>query len=247
VIRLRARAAAVVVTIGIAAIVGARALAQPVLVSRVAGEDMHCSVSSNREEEACAQGLLQTILARAENAFVEENGLRATASELAELIAYNEAFEAHDRDQRRRKLEELSARLAASSDNTERERLAEFHSVLVRLARYEADVDAGAEERVAVPIESMRRWIETAKLNAALYLRYGGSVGVLAAGPYAHGARQTLVLRYVASSAIEVLHDGVRRHFEAALVVPPRVPFKGVSPDFTPFWKRPIPPSYIID
>jgi hypothetical protein len=125
--------------------------------------------------------------------------------------------------------------------------LTEFREVLVRLARYEADVDAGTEERVAAPLELMRRWVEDAKLNAALHRRYGGTVGLLAAWPYAHGARQALVRHYLANGKVEILHAGVRQYFDAVLAAPPQVAFQGTHPDFTPYWKRPIPPSYMTD
>ena len=227
------------------ALASAAARAESAAVLRVAREDFSCPVAQGRD--ACALELLATLRARAEEAFVVARGLRATDTEVAELIAYNEAFERHDRKQRARKLQELDARLADGVDGTEREQLERFRAVLVRLASYEADVDAGTEVRVAIPIETLRHWVETVKLDAALYARYGGSVGLRPSGPYAHGARATLVADYLATLGVQFLDGDIERHFNALLAAPPRVPFQRATPDFTPFWRRPIPPSYMAE
>ena len=103
------------------------------------------------------------------------------------------------------------------------------------------------EERVVAPVELLRRWIETFKLNAALYKTYRGTVGLSPSGPYAHGAKAALVADYLGAHKVEFLDEEIARRFHAMLAAPPRLTFTGATPDFTPYWKRPIPASYIAD
>jgi hypothetical protein len=223
------------------------ARAETVAVARIAGEEVRCTVAQPRERDACAAALLARLRTRAEEAFIVEQDLRATEAELAALEAYNRTFELHDRKQRARKLEDLDARLSRDADPAERRQLERFRAVLVRLAAYEADVDAGTEARVEVPVEVLRQWIESAKLERALYARYGGSVGLRAAGPYAHGARAALLADYLGGQGAQLLDADIEQRLQAMLAAPPRLAFRGEAPDFTPFWQRPIPPSYMAD
>jgi len=225
---------------------GAQAWAQTIVAARMANQEWHCEAGA-RSQDACAQRLLEALKARAEAEFIAENELYANDAEFAELEAYQRNFEAHDRGQRARKLNELDARLQAINDPADRARLEEFRAVLVRLARYETDLDTGVEERMQVPRETMRQWIESAKLDAALYRRFGGIVGLRPSGPYAHGARVALVVQLVKREGLVFFDPEVERGFRAQLSAPPRMALSGEPPDFTPFWKRPIPASYVSD
>jgi hypothetical protein len=215
------------------------------LVGSIAGEEVRCVLDQPQQRERCARAFLAAIRARAESAFVAAHGLHATESEIAELRAYDAAFERHDRDQRARKLAQLEARLQNASEPTERERLERFRAVLVRLARYEADVDAGVEPRVQVPADAVSRWIEASKLDATLYARYGGVVGISHAGPYAHGAKAALAAEYLASGQVVIVEPILARRVHQLLMTPPSRVHEAGPPDFTPYWKRPIPPSYM--
>ena len=236
---------------GIAAlgIVASFAAAQPTApVARIFGAALECRDVQADEPAACAQGLLRYARAKVGDAFVAENRLGATSAELERVVAFNRTFERHDRSQRARKLAEIEARLEAGTlRSSERARLEEFRAILVRLASFEADVDAGVEPSAPIDEKTLRAWIETAKLNAALYARYGGSVGVAAHGPYAHGAMRTLILAHIEGGDIRILDPIVAARFSAALDAPPRFLHAEGAPDFTPFWERPIPPSYMPD
>ncbi len=217
-------------------------------VARVFGNELRCSDLRAREPHACAAALLRRVHAQVVREFVERNALNATVSELDRLLEYNRAFERHDRTQRARKLAELEARLASDSlAATERERLEAFRDVLARLADYEADVDAGIEVREPIADDTLRAWVESAKLNALLYSRYGGIVGVAAHGPYAHGALTKLIAEHIERGDVQVLDATIAADLQAALRTPPRMIHKQGKPDFTPFWERPIAPSYIPD
>ena len=226
----------------------AAAVAQPSAVVALRSEqEIECPVTGARRDRACAQMLLQIVRARAQEEFIVRHQLRATDSELAELEAYDRAFKTHDRSQRARKLTELDERLAVATDPAEVARLHEFRAVLARLARYEADIDAGVEEKPTLSPDVLRRWIEGWKLDVALYAKYAGTVGLTSAGPYAHGAKAALVVEYMRIHPVDFADKAIERHFREALVAPPRFLFTGETPDFTPFWKRPIPPSYVVD
>ena len=217
-------------------------------VAQVFGVAFECRDAAGDRATDCARALLSHVRAKVARAFVAQNRLDATNAELERLREYNRAFERHDRSQRARKLAELDARLAADTlAPGERERLEAFRTVLVRLARYEADVDSGVEPRVIVDDETLRNWIEAAKLNAALYAQFGGTVGLAAYGPYAHGAMRALIREHVVRGDVRVLDSNVAALFFAALDAPPRLAHTGGAPDFTPFWERPIPPSYLSD
>jgi len=214
-------------------------------IARVFGNEIRCSELQAYEPRACATALLRQVQTQVIRAFVEHNALNATPGEVNRIIEYNRAFEQHDRLERERKLAELDTRLASESlTPDERKQLEGFRAVLARLAAYDADVDAGIEVRDPVDLAVFRGWVESAKANALLYARYGGSVGVMAHGPYAHGALTKLVAEYVECGSIEILDTGVARLFQEALHAPPRIMHPQGEPDFTPFWERPMVPSY---
>jgi len=221
--------------------------APTVVVARINGEEVRCNAPVS-ELGPCTRKLLRMVQNRAQQAYIAHHRLHATDAEIDELRAYNRAFEAHDRAQRARKLMELDARLsdvALSPD--ERVRLQNFRTILARLAHYEADVDAGREHIEPVPAQALKSWIERSKLDQALYRQYRGVVGVTAAGPYPHGARAALIEDYLAGCACEFLDARLEPGLRAQLANSPRMLFSGTAPDFTPFWKRAIVPSYMRD
>lgn len=219
----------------------------PVLVARVDGNSIHCNARIEAFER-CARGLLGRMRASAERAYVEALGLGATESEIEAVFAYERAFRSHDRAQRSRKLVQLEERLASSTlENNERARLESFRTVLVRLARFDADVDEGVEQIDPLPREVAAAWVEQAKLDAALQRRFGGVVGVRASGMYAHGARAEMLRRHLVGHRIEWFDSSFASQFERALDAPPAIVYRSESADFTPFWLRPIPPSYMLD
>ena len=91
----------------------------------------------------------------------------------------------------------------------------------------------------------MRQWVEHAKLDEALYRRYGGSFGLTAAGAYAHGGRAMLVVEYLARRGFAPGDTAVEQAFFAALRRPPAIALEQGEPDFTPFWQRPLRNSYV--
>ena len=56
---------------------------------------------------------------------------------------------------------------------------------------------------------------------------------------------RTLIQDHVERGDIRLLDPVVAEHFVAVLEAPPRMTHTGGEPDFTPFWERPIPPSYM--
>ncbi|MGH8666486.1 MAG: hypothetical protein ACREUX_19655 [Burkholderiales bacterium] len=218
------------------------------VAARIGVEEIRCEDLHAAETRTCAAELLREIRDRAEQRFVATQGLQATADEIEAVRAHERAFARHDRAQRAQKLEELEARLVhmgAQMSAAEHERLVEFRAVLRRLAAYEADVARGALAPPELSTATMAHWIEQAKLDAALYRRYGGSVGLKAAGPYAHSARAELVADYMRHENIEVPDPEVERHLLVALWAPPSIVYRGATPDFTPFWMRALVPSYV--
>jgi len=213
-------------------------------VARLGTSWLDCSIELTAER--CASILLRRMRDEAEREYVTNQAMRATPEEIEAVRAYDVAFRAHDRSQRTRKLVELVGRLdAADLAPDERERLEAFRATLERLARYDADVDAGIEPRVEPSLAQITYWVEQSKLDAALHRRYGGVIGVNAAGPYAHGARAALVGDYLRRRTLEFIDEAVGAAFRRQLAAPPAIVFREEQPDFTPFWQRAIPASYM--
>jgi hypothetical protein len=226
--------------------VGAFENAPPAVVAEVIGQQIRCQDLASTTPEACADALLHRALELVAQDYIERRRLRATEDEIRTLEAYNESFLLHDREQRAGKLNDLEHRLLdAQLAAPEKQRMQEFRDVLARLAQFDADVDAGHASREQPPRALLAAIIEEFKLNIALFARYGGVLGQAAHGPYPHGARMALVAAYVATGRIRFQDDAVRARFEQALRAPPRILFRGANPDFTPFWERPLTPSYM--
>lgn len=192
--------------------------------------------------------LLELLWPRIASDYVAGHGLAASPAEIDEVLAYERAFERSDRAQRARKLAELGERLAeAELAPEERTRLEDFRATLQRLAQ--ADLDRSATSHVSDPQRRARMgsWIETWKLNRALYERYGGVVGLTGWGPWPYGARAAVIADYERLGLLEFADAGLRERFYEMLGRPPRMAMPPHQVDFTPYWKRPIPPSYFPD
>ena len=218
------------------------------VVARIGNEPIVCSAQGADGPAACAGLLLRELRSRAERQYIRSHGLQADEADIEAVRAHERAFAQHDRDQRARKLDELDTRLAhmdAEMSEAERSRLLQFRAVLQRLAAYELDVERGIEAPPQVSSATMAHWIEQAKLDAALYRRYGGVVGSKPSGPYAHGARAAMLTEYLRAAAVIVSDADVEQQVQAQLRRPPAIVHSGAKPDFTPFWQRPLVPSYM--
>lgn len=179
--------------------------------------------------------------------YIRRNGLEATPEEIAEVLGYEREFERRDRGQRARKLEELERRLAgAGLEPAERARLEDFRGTLARLAQSDDESDReppdpqrGAAQRA--------QWIELWKMNGALYRQYGGIVALTRFGPYPHGARLALIEDYERRGLLGFSDPQLRARLLEMLAARPTIVLAPEQVDFTPYWKRPIPPSYFAD
>jgi hypothetical protein len=194
------------------------------------------------------QRLHDLVWRRALRHYVGENALHATDDEVAELAAYHREFERKDRAQRARKLEELNQRLAAKGlDGKQREWLEEFRAVLTRLARHDAGIEGlpgpDAEARAAMFGPVIELW----KTNVSIYERYGGVVALTRFGPDPQGARRALIEDYERQGLIRFHDPALRERLFARLAARPSVVVPAAEVDFTPYWRRPIPPSYFPD
>lgn len=195
-----------------------------------------------------ARKLLELAWPRLARHFIEENGLAATAAEIAEVARYHREFERRDRAQRARKLEELERRLAAGGlDEEERRRLEAFRAVLARLARRDAEDDALPAPDPAEKAARHAHEVEAWKLDRALYERYGGVVALSPSGASPHGARAALIAEYERRGLLRFPDARLRSSVYALLETRPATVLPPEQVDFTPYWRRPIPPSYYPD
>lgn len=201
-----------------------------------------------RDEADRARKFLDLVWARVSRHYIEQNGLTASDAEVSEALAYHREFERKDRIQRARKLEELNQRLAAEGlADKERAHLEEFRAVLRRLAQRDAENDrnppagSGQEGKLLAP------WIEMWKMNRALYERFGGVVALTRSGPDPRGAHLALIEDYERRGLIRYFDARLRERLHARLAARPSMAIAPGEVDFTPYWKRPIPPSYFPD
>jgi hypothetical protein len=180
--------------------------------------------------------------------YIEQNGLNATPQEITELLDYEREFQRKDRAQRARKLAELEQRLAAPElSAAERAWLDEFRATLVRLARADAESDRAPPPDPAREAARRAQWIEIWKLNRALYAQYGGVVALTRVGPFPYGARLALIEDYERRGLLRFEEADLRERLLAGLAVASVIALPPEQVDFTPYWKRPIPPSYFPD
>lgn len=192
--------------------------------------------------------LLELIWPRVASDYVARHGLTATPAEIEEALAYHREFESRDQAQRARKLEELEGRLAGDAlAPEERARLEDFLATLQRLA-------SDDQEREGMPPQDRERlqaqlapWLEMWKMNRAIHERYGGVVALTAFGPWPHGARAALIADYERQSLLEFADAELRERVYAVLRQAPPMEVPPDRVDFSPYWKRPIPPSYFPD
>ena len=218
-------------------------------VATVLGEAIgRAEVAGAGGEPAELGRLLDLVWRRVARHYVEQNGLDATTGEVAEVAAYHREFERKDRAQRARKLEELNQRLSAGDlDAKQREWLEEFRAVLTRLARHDASIEGlpgpDPEEQAAM----FAPWIAFWKTNVAIYEQYGGAVALTRFGPDPQGARLALIEDYERQGLIRFHDAGWRERLLARLAARPSLVIPPGEVDFTPYWRRPIPPSYFPD
>jgi len=208
-----------------------------------------------REEIAVTEGeqardikLYDLVWRRVSRHYIDVQGLAATSVEIAEALEYHREFAARDRVQRARKLVELNERLAADELKLdERARLEEFRKVLTRLAQHDAEQDRLPPPDPAGQGQVLIPWIEQWKMNKALYEQYGGVVALTRFGLDPHGARAALLADYERRDLVRFSDAAQRERVFAWLNRRPSMVTRPEEVDFTPYWKRPIPPSYFPD
>jgi len=208
-----------------------------------------------RDEIAAAKGeqagdikLYELVWLRVSRHYLDEKGLGATGAEIAEAVDYHREFAARDRVQRARKLAELDQRLAGDGlKPDERAHLEEFRRVLGRLAQHDAEQDRLPPPDPVRQGQLVTPWIEQWKMNKALYDQYGGIVALTRFGPDPHGARGALMADYERRGLVRFPDTAQRERIFAWLNRRPSMVTRPEEVDFTPYWKRPIPPSYFPD
>lgn len=218
-------------------------------VATVLGEEIaREEIASAGDESAQLAFIHDRVWSRVARHYIELNGMAATEAELAAAVAYHREFESKDRAQRTRKLEELNQRLAAEGIKAEeRARLEEFRAVLRRLELRDAERDREPLPDPGRQAQLLAPWVEMWKMNRALYEQYGGVVALTRFGPDPQGARAALVADYERRGLLRFSDSGWRERLFTRLGARPSMVVPPERVDFTPYWKRPIPPSYFPD
>jgi hypothetical protein len=225
------------------AVNGAETLA--VVLSQVITRD---EIAATEGEQARDIKLYDLVWRRVSRHYIDVQGLAATPAEIAEAVEYHREFAARDRVQRARKLVELDERLEGDGlKSDERARLEEFRKVLTRLAHHDAEQDRLPPPDPERQGQLLIPWIEQWKMNKALYEQYGGIVALTRFGPDPHGARAALMADYERRGLVRFSDAAQRERVFAWLDRRPSMVTRQADVDFTPYWKRPIPPSYFPD
>ena len=217
-------------------------------VASVLGENIMRGQFAQDDGRGPARRFAALIWPRIARHYIEGKGLVATPDELAELRAYDAAFEKKDRAQRARKLAELDQRLESNELNPEaRAHVEDFRDTLRRLQQHDAQADALPKPDAAQHAAAYAPWIEMWKLNQALHEQYGGVVGLTSFGHDPQGARAALFADYEQQGLLIFYDEPLREQFFAMLAEKPRKVVKPGEADFTPYWKKPIPSSYFSE
>jgi hypothetical protein len=218
------------------------------LASVLGKEISRLELASAPDESAGLARFRDLIWERVSQHYIAEQGLAATDADIAEFLAYHREFERRDRVQRARKLEELNQRLAKQElPASERAWLEEFRAVLTRLAQYEAEKDRAEIPDPREEAALSKPYVEMWKLNKVLHEQYGGVVAMTTAGPEPRAARAALLRDYERRGLIRFSDPQLKQALFASLAKPPPFPVPPAKVDFTPYWTRPIPPSYFAD
>ena len=142
----------------------------------------------------------------------------------------------------------MGQRLAGGGlEEAERAWLEEFRATLLRLARSDAESDRAPPANPERETAQHAHWIEMWKMNRALYEQYGGIVALTRSGPYPHGARLALIVDYERRGLLRFSDAQLRERLFALLATRPQMTLAPGQVDFTPYWKKSIPPSYYPD
>ena len=222
---------------------------EPARVATVFGAGItQAELDAMKDDRPRARKLLAMIWDRVAPHYIASKGLGATPAEIAELAAYDQEFDAKDRSQRARKLEELDERLSGDGlSASERARLQDFRATLWRLAQYDAERDQEPPADGAQQAAFYASWIEMWKMNKALYEEYGGVVVLTRFGHDPHGARAALLKDYERQGLLRIADPVLRQEVLAIVEAQPSMVVPPERVDFTPYWKRPIPASYLPD
>jgi hypothetical protein len=222
---------------------------EPARVATVFGAGItQAELDAMKDDRPRARKLLAMIWDHVAPHYIASKGLGATPAEIAELAAYDQEFDAKDRSQRARKLEELDERLSGDGlSASERARLQDFRATLWRLAQYDAERDQEPPADGAQQAAFYASWIEMWKMNKALYEEYGGVVVLTRFGHDPHGARAALLKDYERQGLLRIADPVLRQEVLAIVEAQPSMVVPPERVDFTPYWKRPIPASYLRD
>ena len=169
---------------------------------------------------------------------IDAKGLKATPEDLREMRDFMQKSEEERRKRRPQEMKDIERRLASDGvPEDERKNLESRVKVLRSLAdndQWQADHPEEARksfERVNSP------WIESSKLDDALYREFGGVVAITKFGQVPTGAR-AMLLRQQAKEGKLTFADAVLENlFWAEVEARPRMVAAPDKVDLRPFWK----------
>lgn len=190
--------------------------------------------------EGPADWLDKFIINSVRTDFINKNGLKATDDEIIEMQKSQDHFMAQDRIDRQKELEDIKRKLKnLSLSQNERKNLEDHQKTLQSLSEFDKEAE---KTKYQSSIEELREinapWIEIWKFNKAIYLKYGGIVGITKFGPVPAGALKSLLDKYNKQGFFEIYDKSLEKAFWKKYSEKPKLIAKPEQIDFTPFWKK---------
>ncbi|MFH1368974.1 MAG: hypothetical protein ABII64_07600 [Elusimicrobiota bacterium] len=189
--------------------------------------------------EGPVQKLSKIIWQYAYRDYIRTKELRATDGEVRELEKYQREFMKRKSKERKEELKEIRKALKdASLDAKKRGKLEEEKKLLENLEKHEIyfkkTKKSSKEENRAV----YAPWVESWKLNKAVYEQYGGDVEMTKFGPNPVRAKEALLKEYKKQGLIQIFDDNLDKAYWESLSQKPEIVVPPEEVDFTPHWKK---------
>lgn len=198
------------------------------------------SSTVSKDTEGPVDWLDKFIINSVRTDFINKNGLKATDDEIIEMQKNQDHFMTQDRIDRQKELEDIKRKLKnLSLSQNERKNLEDHQKTLQNLSEFDKEAE---KTKYQSSIEELREinspWIEIWKFNKAIYLKYGGIVGITKFGPVPAGAIKSLLDEYNKEGFFEIYDKSLEKAFWKKYSEKPELIAKPEQIDFTPFWQK---------
>lgn len=213
--------------------------AAKVMTIDITSEFIGYTTGYRKNNSAAAEKLHNVIWIYITRDYIGRKKLQATDKEIEELLAYQKKFIKKDKADKRKELKEIRKKLKDPKlVDPGRKKLEERGKLLEDLERYSKYFQSKQEYTKEQKRGLYAPFVETWKLNRALYEQYGSTVTAGKYGQDPTGAKIALYREYEKIGLLKIMDKELEKEFWS--LIQPRK--KSIIPpekvDFTPFWKK---------